>query len=455
MNKRKIQQISVTKLFGMFNHTIPLNMHERITCIHGPNGFGKTVLLTLLDDLFNRYYQGFSTIPFEQFRVDFDDHSYIRVEQKQAPEQVQRNGTMNFMVSFWKPELSEEQSFQPGKVKDMATVIEQTIPGVDRIDASTWVDQRYGREIVSLEDILDRYGHRLPEDLLAEPQDTEWKELKKSLSIRFIKTQRLLTDTYHTRFTRYQRKRPTKNAVEVYAQELAEHIETKLAEYAARSQSLDRTFPKRLLEQNTAPQLTDDELREKLAELEKNRLRFIAAGLLDASEDMSEIPEQIREGDIEQDTKGVLAVYVQDVAQKLGVLDDIADKIDLFQNTVNKRFLYKKMKISQKSGFSFTDFQGNSLDSTDLSSGEQHELIMLYEFLFKAEPGTLFLIDEPEISLHVAWQSEFLKDLQAISASTDIDFLIATHSPDIISNRWDVTVQLQGPEHLNETAPHA
>lgn len=51
---KRIKQISVKNLFGMFDHTIPLNVDERITIIHGPNGFGKTALLRLLDTLFSQ-----------------------------------------------------------------------------------------------------------------------------------------------------------------------------------------------------------------------------------------------------------------------------------------------------------------------------------------------------------------------------------------------------------------
>ncbi|NET57213.1 MAG: AAA family ATPase, partial [Symploca sp. SIO2E6] len=74
------------------------------------------------------------------------------------------------------------------------------------------------------------------------------------------------------------------------------------------------------------------------------------------------------------------------------------------------------------------------------------ELIMLYELLFKVEPKTLVLIDEPELSLHVGWQVEFIKDLQEITKLADLDILMATHSPDIIQNRWDLTVELKGIE---------
>ncbi len=69
----RIHKISVTNLFGIFNHTIPLNLDERITIIHGPNGFGKTILLRMLNGLFNSRYLELVTIPFSEFRVEFDD----------------------------------------------------------------------------------------------------------------------------------------------------------------------------------------------------------------------------------------------------------------------------------------------------------------------------------------------------------------------------------------------
>jgi hypothetical protein len=70
---RRIKQISVSNLFGLFNHTIPLNLEERITIIHGPNGFGKTILLTLLSDLFSERNSVLRTMPFNVLRIEFDD----------------------------------------------------------------------------------------------------------------------------------------------------------------------------------------------------------------------------------------------------------------------------------------------------------------------------------------------------------------------------------------------
>jgi predicted ATP-binding protein involved in virulence len=105
------------------------------------------------------------------------------------------------------------------------------------------------------------------------------------------------------------------------------------------------------------------------------------------------------------------------------------------------------MTIGKKDGFIFETSKGEKLPTTKLSSGEQHELVLLYEFLFKVSPNSLILIDEPELSLHVLWQQQFLKDLEDITKLSGFDVLIATHSPQIIHDRWDLTVELKGPKN--------
>ena len=215
------------------------------------------------------------------------------------------------------------------------------------------------------------------------------------------------------------------------------------------SQSLDRTFPVRLVRQTGSEALTKDEIKERLSDFEAKRERLTESGLLDREGDAAfQIPPTI------DDTKAsVLAVYVSDVAKKLEVFDELAGKIDLLKSIVNRRFRHKRMVVSRNDGIQFTTDTGQPLDPTNLSSGEQHELVMLYELLFKVREDSLILIDEPEISLHIAWQEEFLQDLAEMVRLSGFDVLIATHSPQIINDRWDLTVELHDTPVLQESAP--
>lgn len=66
-----------------------------------------------------------------------------------------------------------------------------------------------------------------------------------------------------------------------------------------------------------------------------------------------------------------------------------------------------------------------------LSSG-QKQVLALISAVRNAPPGSLILIDEPEISLHVDWQERLVGQLH--SPLIDSRLLIATHSPDIVIN---------------------
>ena len=70
---------------------------------------------------------------------------------------------------------------------------------------------------------------------------------------------------------------------------------------------------------------------------------------------------------------------------------------------------------------------------------------MVYNLIFDTRADTLILIDEPEISLHVAWQKKFLSDIRRIIKLNNVDIMLATHSPQIIGSNLDLTVQLKGP----------
>jgi predicted ATP-binding protein involved in virulence len=112
---------------------------------------------------------------------------------------------------------------------------------------------------------------------------------------------------------------------------------------------------------------------------------------------------------------------------------------------LKRRYQYKTLRISQDQGFVVESQTGTNISLSDLSSGEQHELILLYELLFRTPKSGLILVDEPEISLHVGWQTRFLPDLIDIVRLNGAYSLVATHSPVLIGNQWNLTTRLRGP----------
>jgi energy-coupling factor transporter ATP-binding protein EcfA2 len=127
----------------------------------------------------------------------------------------------------------------------------------------------------------------------------------------------------------------------------------------------------------------------------------------------------------------------------LGVARAGGDARNLFEDIINVKFLFKSIEMGENSLWRIVDRNGNEVDEFNLlSSGEQHILILFDRLLFKTKPDTLVMIDEPELSMNVVWQRNFLKDLQRIVELRKFDVLIATHSPQIIHDKWDWMVPL-------------
>ena len=90
---------------------------------------------------------------------------------------------------------------------------------------------------------------------------------------------------------------------------------------------------------------------------------------------------------------------------------------------------------------------GAIIDLDCLSSGEQNQLILLYDFIFRVQDNSILLLDEPENSLHVTWQRLFINDIQLIAEKKNLQTIIATHSSRIaasVKNTWDLMYLNEG-----------
>ncbi len=407
----RIVEIEVEQLFGTFDHRIPLNTGDRITLLHGPNGFGKTILLEMLYGLFNGVYETLQRVPFRRFGVHFDSGARVSVRQVDSEDVHALNRELQIALDEGDGEKAEQKSFRV-----LAKLGFQTFP-----------------------ETIERM----------KKERSWWREIQHSVRIELIREQRLTR--VRSKPADHQEPGVLVPTITEYSNELAETLEKKLAESVALSQSLDRTFPARLLKRIQARGPCENEITAKLQDLERKREQLQNAGILDDQEKMPLLPIE----NLADETRDVLAVYVEDAEEKLGVFEDLARRIELLQDIINNRFLYKKLAISRRSGFVVTTCTGEPLPLEALSSGEQQEMVMLYELLFRLEPDSLVLIDEPEISLHVVWQNEFLEDLAKITELASLDVLIATHSPELIHKRWGLTVELASPrvEAEVETVP--
>lgn len=85
----------------------------------------------------------------------------------------------------------------------------------------------------------------------------------------------------------------------------------------------------------------------------------------------------------------------------------------------------------------------------DLSRTERNWLWLLFQMYVGAHPGTLFLLDEPEAGLSTVRQRQFLKEWATETAEQlDHQFIVATHSPELIHDGWELCYDLMHCENV-------
>jgi len=112
---------------------------------------------------------------------------------------------------------------------------------------------------------------------------------------------------------------------------------------------------------------------------------------------------------------------------------DIFSQITLFLSIL-KSFVIDK-NFSFKGGDLQIEANEEQIPYDALSSGEKQLLIIFIETLLQKKDPYIFLTDEPELSLHIAWQRKIIPAIMELNPNAQI--IAATHSPEVASKYKD------------------
>lgn len=448
----EVSNFKVSGLFGLFDHNIAFQPNERITIMVGPNGFGKTMMLRILNAIFSLRLRRLDRTPFQKAEVRFDNGSVLTVNRSHhKPGAKNGRSHRGLEITYMLPDGScydpflLDSAFGDDDVSVPLGAIEDFIPEIEQIGPSEWMNYRTG-EVLDLDDVISDYGDHFPGPI-GTIEYPDWLEgVGNSTPVRYIDTERLTGIAHHRtgrpRFPRNRYRATPGRTIRRCSENLGHMIQRTLATYGAKSQGLDRSFPVRLVGAPNDVDISVEELQAKLSAVETKRSSIVEAGFIVQDLHALSMPDI---GDVDDSRRGVLAVYAQDAMEKLEVFDYLYARVNTLKRIANERLMYKDVAVSAE-GLQVIGDDGSALDLEMLSSGEQHELVLLYELLFETSENSLVMIDEPELSLHVSWQEAVLEDLQDMAYLSNFRVLLATHSPQIIGDRWDLAVELKGPD---------
>lgn len=141
----------------------------------------------------------------------------------------------------------------------------------------------------------------------------------------------------------------------------------------------------------------------------------------------------------------VLDPYLSNLSDQVKALKPAQRLIDTFVTSVNSFLNRKELRFSTAWGISLVSRQGEVLDPDSLSSGEKHLLLLLSNAVLATFTGSLVIIDEPELSLGLTWQRSLLSELQRCTAGSGVQFLVASHSVQIMGDIDEVVSPTEAP----------
>jgi energy-coupling factor transporter ATP-binding protein EcfA2 len=144
---------------------------------------------------------------------------------------------------------------------------------------------------------------------------------------------------------------------------------------------------------------------------------------------------------------------VDRILENLSEFEKYAEEREAVRNPIDRllRLINKFLEQSKKT-VGVTDHDRLFVQSPDgrvrsisaLASGERQLLVMLGHLTLneRLAGSGVFIVDEPELSLHLSWQEMFVEAVRA--ANPDVQLIFATHSPAIIMDKDDHCRSLSG-----------
>lgn len=449
-NKLKIAQITIKGLFGQISNELILDTSNDVSILSAPNGCGKTTTFKFLMFILSpstKTFKEICTIPFEEISCLLSNEKRITLTRTKIVESSEKTRRKGYAYSTAVRLLKDSVDFNY-EIYDGSKRVEE-VSLIDSILA-----KRSDRTFYSVDD--DETEEIYRSDIGVVGLGMFISRIKEIVSkqncwaaIDFIDANRLQKN-YMLKSTRnianhrkYASPEFLDDDVEKVDylmranEEMSSNIRRWIQEYNRRLTEAKNKLPSMYI--NTPDTEGKDyyDFKKRWDNYHKELKKFYEIGILDTADTV------INSADLEtafSKKASFLMTYLDAFESSLQPLQEKYDKIKLFIDIFNKRneITNKKIRFTQ-SGIEV--YSGDKkIDIEWLSSGEKNDFVMFYRLIFNTAKNGIILIDEPEISLHIEWQEEYLDRLIDICKMNGVQALVATHSPNIVNGHLDLFI---------------
>ena len=431
---RLIREIKVEQLFGRYDYFIPLRGEPgedapRMSLLYGDNGTGKTTILNLVFHLLSsarrqRHKTRITKVPFRSLSVTFSDQTTVFAYRR--PGNLIGNFELGLSLSGHQPEIASVE-------------VDPESGGVS--DASLSPD---------LEALLRKISGSVPDVFyLGDDRTIESDTLPRPA--RGIIRSRITPDLDDEDFfigphsLKEQRELVLQEAIDRAQQQIYVELARASTRGEANARQIYADVLHSIVSANVSPDVDVDEktpLEQELKEIEDISQRF-AEFELGSAIDTAPLTESLFSAD-EQTLPIVVQVlrsFLNGQRARLDALEVLYENMHTFVATINGYLTDKSIELHVSKGLTIR-IPGGELDPALLSSGERHLLLLFLNVFTSSNQSRLFIIDEPELSLNVKWQRELVDSLLGLTKNSTCQFLLATHSIELLSKHEKYVTQL-------------
>ena len=421
----QLREFEVQGLFGRYHHKVPFPVSTpaepkpSLVIIHGPNGVGKTTILRMIDGLMRLDFNIFRESPFERATLRFEGGSSVEVKAATKDNKLDHLAVTNAgqTVKLHPARSGALEDADAPKIELFRANFFSARESLafEFIDTSRMIRQRQPEE-----DDLERM--RMIEVMMATQRERHLVNPKALAPV-----ERLNISDRIARFigeAQVNHRRFFASA----ESDLFERILHKLG------QLQESTFEvKPLLDRLSKIAIEDKRLKKMGIEVDDWKLSKIKKAVSAAAQ-----------GPAKEQAVIALGAFVEMLESRTSQRILLADRIDTFLRVMEDFFHDKTLSVSAKTGLSISTKTESprALKEGQLSTGEFHLLYLMVAALVTQRRGTVIAIDEPEMSMHLAWQRKLIKALFECASKAEPLFIFATHSPDVAADFPDALLEV-------------
>lgn len=443
-----IEKFKINNLFNYIN--FEYNFKQKDTIFVGENGIGKTTILSILYHVLSTNISELLKYEFESIEIKYENMEDIIINYDDLYEfdKLKKEKIINVNSSRIKEiiEILEDENikkFQVEKVKRL--LMEKDIRVPTPYIREILRNYLYGNNSIIMKYIdvtkqkLEKYKilyfptyRRIEEDFI-DMNNYEWDEV----------------DYDYFDFLEIKNRKRTKTNVGELIQFGMKDVQTTINNLldTIKKQSIDsfNTMTGELLSQYLDSNIrkhSDEDLTENEIEIALNR---VGARIKD--EIKAKIIREFSDNKLKNNI--YLLNFILNLVKKNKSLEYIDKKIKVFEEKCNE-YLYNKKFIYNPSAVTLeimSEKQEKKIDISKLSSGEKQIISTFSKIYLEENKKLIILFDEPELSLSIDWQQNFIYDI--VNSDNCIFSISVTHSPFIFDKLIDKTRELN--KYLKET----